>query len=291
MKGKRINMKSGLPQISFELFPPKSEAAQEQLLLTVQQLMRFHPEYFSVTYGAGGSTQTLTQNTVTQLKNQLGIEVVPHITCIGATKAEITTMLDYYLGIGIKKLVILRGDLPSGYASFQGDFRHATDLVQYIRSSVTQPLTISVAAYPESHPQARDLQTDLIHFKTKVNAGADRAITQYFYNADAYANLLEECQKLQIDIPIIPGIMPITNYEQLARFSNLCGAEIPRWVQKKLEGYKDDLTAIQAFGLEVVTQLCERLIKMGVTELHFYTLNKSKPTMEILRNLGFAERT
>lgn len=282
-------MKSKLPRISFELFPPKSEAAQEQLILTVQQLQYFHPEYFSVTYGAGGSTQAVTQNTVTRLKNQLNIPVVPHITCIGATKAEITAMLDYYLSIGVKQLVVLRGDLPSGYASFQGDFRHAVDLVQYIRSSVTEPLTISVAAYPEAHPQARDLQTDLLHFKTKVDAGADRAITQYFYNADSYINFLEECAKLQITTPIIPGIMPITNYEQLARFSNLCGAEIPRWIQKKLEGYKDDLPAIQAFGLEVVTQLCERLIQMGVAELHFYTLNKSKPTIDILKNLGFAE--
>lgn len=283
-------MKTNLPKVSFELFPPKNEVGVEQLIKTVQRLHTVDPEYFSVTYGAGGSTQNSTQDMVTRLKQQLQVDVTPHISCVGNNKAEMQEMLDYYLSIGIDRLLVLRGDLPSGYAAFDGDFRYARDLVAFIRETVKQPLTIEVAVYPECHPQAEDMQTDLLHFKEKVQAGADRAVTQYFYNADAYGYLLDECEKLDINIPIVPGIMPIANFAQLARFSKMCGAEIPQWIHRRIEGLSHDNTAIKAFGVEVVTQLCERLLALGAPELHFYTLNRSEATVKILHNLGFSEK-
>ena len=274
------------PKISFELFPPKTEQAMRQLVATVQQLSFAKPEYFSVTYGAGGSTQASTQATVRHLKEKMRLNVVPHISCIGSTKAEMTVIIDEYLNIGIEHLLVLRGDLPSGHAAFQGDFRYARDLVEFIRETISKPLTIEVAVYPECHPQANNMRADLLCFKEKVAAGADRAITQYFYNADAYSYLLEECEKLNIDIPIIPGIMPITNFEQLSRFSKMCGAEIPQWMHKSMMGFGDDDEAIKAFGIDVVTQLCQRLLSNGAPELHFYTLNKNEATIQILKNLG-----
>ncbi len=283
-------MKTKLPKVSFELFPPKSEAGTAQLIKTVQRLHAVDPEYFSVTYGAGGSTQNSTQAIVTHLKQQLHMKVTPHISCVGSTKADMQKILDYYLSIGIDRLLVLRGDLPSGYAAFDGDFRYARDLVAFIRETVKQPLTIEVAVYPECHPQAKNMQTDLHHFKEKVQAGADRAVTQYFYNADAYGYLLDECEKLGIDIPIVPGIMPIANVTQLVRFSKMCGAEIPQWIQRRLEGLNDDVVAIKAFGIEIVAQLCERLLALGAPELHFYTLNKSEATIGILHNLGFSTK-
>ncbi|WP_316368121.1 methylenetetrahydrofolate reductase [NAD(P)H] [Candidatus Thiodiazotropha sp. CDECU1] len=272
--------------ISFELFPPKTEKGFENLKHSVAELKAEQPAYFSVTYGAGGSTQKRTFDTVNWLMEEQ-ITTAPHLSCIGASREEILEILEYYKSIGIGRLVALRGDLPSGTGLGDlGDLSHANQLVALIQETYPQQFHIEVAAYPEFHPQASSPQQDLSNFKLKVEAGADSAITQFFYNADAYFRFLDNCQQLQIDIPIVPGIMPITNFTQLARFSDACGTEIPRWLRKRLEGFGDDLEAIRGYGKDVVIQLCERLLAGGAPGLHFYTMNQSKPTLDIWQALG-----
>ncbi|MEW8135741.1 MAG: methylenetetrahydrofolate reductase [NAD(P)H] [Candidatus Thiodiazotropha endolucinida] len=271
---------------SFELFPPKTEKGLENLKQSVTELNAKQPAYFSVTYGAGGSTQQRTFDTVEWLMNQQ-ITTAPHLSCIGANRDEILHTLEHYKSIGIRHLVALRGDLPSGTGLGElGDLSHANQLVELIQEVYPRQFHIEVAAYPEFHPQASSPDQDLIHFKRKVEAGADSAITQYFYNADAYFRFLDNCQQLQIDIPIVPGIMPITNFTQLARFSDACGTEIPRWLRKRLEGFGDDLEAIRSYGTETVIRLCERLLEGGAPGLHFYTMNQAKPTLAIWQALS-----
>ncbi|BCX88860.1 methylenetetrahydrofolate reductase (NADPH) [Methylomarinovum tepidoasis] len=273
--------------LSFEFFPPRSAEMAAQLRDAYRQLAALGPAYFSVTYGAGGSTRDKTFETVLEIQRETGVEAAPHLSCIGSTKAEIRALLDHYRDRGIRRLVALRGDLPSGMHA-DGDFRYASDLVTFIRAETGDHFHLEVAAYPETHPQAPSYPDDLQHFVTKVEAGADGAITQYFYNADAYFHFVADCRDLGVAIPIVPGIMPVTNYAQLARFSDLCGAEIPRWMRKRLEAFDGNLAAIRAFGIEVVTELCQRLIEGGVPGLHFYTMNRAEPTLTICRNLGLA---
>jgi methylenetetrahydrofolate reductase (NADPH) len=271
---------------SFELFPPKTAEGMEKLKGTVTALNAVAPEYFSVTYGAGGSTRERTFETVSWLRAER-IDTAPHLACIGSTRAEIDSILRHYREQAIRRIVALRGDLPSGMgAGAAGDFRYANELVSYIRDQAGDEFRIEVAAYPEYHPQAGNPRQDLANFKRKVEAGADAAITQYFYNADAYFGFVDNCRANAIDIPIVPGIMPITNYTQLARFSDACGAEIPRWVRRRLEGYGDDIASLRDFGHEVVTRLCRHLLEGGAPGLHFYTMNQSSPTLRLWRDLG-----
>ncbi|MES9987918.1 MAG: methylenetetrahydrofolate reductase [NAD(P)H] [Candidatus Thiodiazotropha endolucinida] len=271
---------------SFELFPPKTEKGLENLKQNVAELNTKQPAYFSVTYGAGGSTRQRTFDTVEWLMDEQ-IITAPHLSCIGANRDEILEILEHYKSIGIRRLVALRGDLPSGTGLGElGDLNHANQLVELIQETYPRLFHIEVAAYPEFHPQASSPEQDLIYFKRKVEAGADSAITQYFYNADAYFRFLDNCQKLQIDIPIVPGIMPITNFTQLARFSDACGTEIPRWLRKRLEGFGDDLEAIRSYGTETVIRLCECLLEGGAPGLHFYTMNQAKPTLAIWQALS-----
>ncbi len=272
--------------LSFEFFPPRTPQLKAQLREAYSALARLRPEYFSVTYGAGGTTRTHTLETVLEVRSQTGCEAAPHLSCIGSSREEIRRLLNTYRAHGISRIVALRGDLPSGgYAG--GDFRYAEDLVRFIRAETGEHFYIEVAAYPEVHPQAQSYLTDLKYFKRKLEAGANAAITQYFYNADAYFYFFESCRREGIDAPIVPGIMPITNYLQLVRFSDRCGAEIPRWMRKRLEALGDDLEAVRAFGVEVVTEMCQRLLAGGVPGLHFYTMNRAEPTLTICRNLGF----
>ncbi|RDH87884.1 MAG: methylenetetrahydrofolate reductase [NAD(P)H] [endosymbiont of Escarpia spicata] len=271
---------------SFELFPPKTEKGFENLKTAVNQLNALNPEFFSVTYGAGGSTQDRTFASVDWLREQQ-IETAPHLSCIGSSREEILQILDRYHEQKIRRLVALRGDLPSGAGlGSLGELNYANELVEMIKERYGDHFYIEVAAYPEFHPQANSAKADLKNFKRKVEAGADGAITQYFYNPDAYFCFVEECSDMGIDIPIVPGIMPITNYVQLARFSDACGAEIPRWVRRRLESFGDDLEGIRAFGAEVVTELCRRLLDGGAPGLHFYTMNQATPTLKIWNNLG-----
>ncbi|QYZ65443.1 MAG: 5,10-methylenetetrahydrofolate reductase [Gammaproteobacteria bacterium (ex Lamellibrachia satsuma)] len=271
---------------SFELFPPKTEKGFENLKTAVNQLNALNPEFFSVTYGAGGSTQDRTFASVDWLREQQ-IETAPHLSCIGSSREEILQILDRYHEQKIQRLVALRGDLPSGAGlGSLGELNYANELVEMIKERYGDHFYIEVAAYPEFHPQANSAKADLKNFKRKVEAGADGAITQYFYNPDAYFCFVEECSDMGIDIPIVPGIMPITNYVQLARFSDACGAEIPRWVRRRLESLGDDLEGIRAFGAEVVTELCRRLLDGGAPGLHFYTMNQATPTLKIWNNLG-----
>lgn len=261
------------PEISFEFFPPKTEEGVLKLRETRKQLALLNPKFFSVTFGAGGSTRDRTMDAVLEIQAE-GFEAAPHISGISSSKAEILSLLKTYQSHGIRRLVVLRGDLPSGEVS-SGDFAYASQLVAFIREQTGDWFQIEVAAYPETHPEARSAANDLKHFKTKVDAGANAAITQYFYNADAYFQFVDQCQKMGIEIPIVPGIMPIYNYTQLARFSNVCGAEIPRWLRLRLEDYGDDMASLRALGLDVVTDLCEKLLAGGAPGLHFYTLNQS----------------
>lgn len=261
------------PEISFEFFPPKTEEGVLKLRETRKQLALLKPKFFSVTFGAGGSTRDRTMDAVLEIQAE-GFEAAPHISGISSSKAEILSLLKTYQSHGIRRLVVLRGDLPSGEVS-SGDFAYASQLVTFIREQTGDWFQIEVAAYPETHPEARSAANDLKHFKTKVDAGANAAITQYFYNADAYFQFVDQCQKMGIEIPIVPGVMPIYNYTQLARFSNVCGAEIPRWLRLRLEDYGDDMASLRAFGLDVVTDLCEKLLAGGAPGLHFYTLNQS----------------
>ncbi|KAA6185628.1 methylenetetrahydrofolate reductase [NAD(P)H] [Thiohalocapsa marina] len=271
---------------SFELFPPKTADGLDKLKLAVRRLQAVGPLYFSCTYGAGGSTRERTFETVDWLREQ-GIETAPHLACIGSDKDEIGAIVRRYIDEGISRIVALRGDLPSGMGRTGfGTFRYANELVEFLRAEFGDHFHIEVAAYPEFHPQAPSADADLANFKRKVEAGADAAITQYFYNADAYFGFMDDCERLGIDIPVVPGIMPITNYSQLARFSDACGAEIPRWIRKRLEGYGDDRDAIRAFGHDVVLDLCRRLLDGGAPGLHFYTMNQSAPTLRLWEDLG-----
>ncbi len=271
---------------SFELFPPKTAAGMEKLQAGVGEMNRVGPRFFSVTYGAGGSTQERTFDTVDWLRSQ-GIDTAPHLSCVGSSKDEIRAILRRYMEQGIRRIVALRGDLPSGMGlGGAGELSYANELVAFIRAETGDHFHIEVAAYPEFHPQARNAQADLANFKRKVEAGASAAITQYFYSAHAYYAFVDSCRRLGLDIPIVPGIMPITNYSNLARFSDACGAEIPRWVRKRLEGYGDDLQSIREFGHEVVLDLCQRLLEHGAPGLHFYTMNQPGPSLRLWRELG-----
>lgn len=275
------------PRYSFEFFPPKTPAGMEKLQTVRDELARRKPDFFSVTYGAGGSTQTRTIDTVLKLQDQ-GISTAPHLSCVGSTLDNMKSLLDMYLENGVNRIVALRGDLPSGMGS-TGELRYANELVEFIRKHSGDHFNIEVAAYPEFHPQAPSAEADLLNFKKKVDAGANSAITQYFYNADAYLYFVERAEKMGIHIPIVPGIMPITNYSSLVRFSDMCGAEIPRWIKKQLEAYGDDSASIIAFGEQVVTQMCERLLAAGAPGLHFYTLNQAEPNLKIWDNLGLSD--
>jgi methylenetetrahydrofolate reductase (NADPH) len=271
-------------KLSFEFFPSKTDIGLEHLHVTLQSLLVYKPEYCSVTFGAGGSTQDATMNTVTALMQQFA-HIAPHISCVGMCKQRIDDLLQQYQAMGVKRLVVLRGDQPSGSGSAFGDFHYAADLVAYIRELTGEYFHISVGVYPEKHPQAQTMQDDLAHFKSKVQAGADAAITQYFYNAEAYYDLRNDCERLGIDIPLIPGIMPVIQFSQLARFSDMCGAQIPRYMRQRLTGLGDDTDAVQAYGLEIVTRLCQRLIEFGAPGLHFYTLNKPTITSKVIEAL------
>ena len=268
---------------SMEFFPPKTPEGMEKLRGVRAQLASLEPKFFSVTFGAGGSTQSNTLETVAEIQAE-GLAAAPHLSCVGSTRENIRQILEAYKGHGIRHIVALRGDLPSGMAD-PGAFRYANELVDFIRAETGDWFEIEVAAYPEMHPQAKGWNDDLTNFKRKVDAGANAAITQYFFNADAYFNFVDECHARGITIPIVPGIMPISNYGQLARFSALCGAEIPRWLAKKLESYYDDSASIKAFGLDFVTALCERLLAGGAPGLHFYTLNQAALTTTIWQRL------
>ncbi len=270
--------------ISFEFFPPQTAEGIEKLNATRKLLAPLKPEFFSVTFGAGGSTRDRTLETVQQIQAD-GYSAAPHLSCVGSTRDNIRTILQTYKTLGIKRIVALRGDLPSGMAT-TGEFQYANELVSFIRAETGDHFHIEVAAYPEFHPQAKSPRDDLLNFERKVKTGADSAITQYFYNADSYFYFVEQCHKLGITIPIVPGIMPIGKFSQLARFSDACGAEIPRWVRKTLESYGDDSASIQAFGMDVVTQMGERLLAGGAPGLHFYTLNQAAPSLEIWKRLG-----
>jgi len=270
---------------SCEFFPPSTEQGVEKLRATRTQLARLRPAFFSVTFGAGGSTRDRTVATVLDIQQNDPVDVAPHLTCVAATQDSIRALLDLYRANNIRRIVALRGDMPSGMQE-PGEFRHADDLVAFIRAETGNHFHIEVAAYPEFHPQAASPEQDLIHLRHKIEVGADSAITQYFYNADAYFKFVDSCQTLGIDAPIVPGIMPITNFTQLARFSDACGAEIPRWIRRQLESYGDDQTAIYAFGLDVVTAMCTRLLEQGAPGLHFYTMNRAKATLAIWERLG-----
>ncbi|WP_049621106.1 methylenetetrahydrofolate reductase [NAD(P)H] [Frateuria defendens] len=273
-----------MPPISFEFFPPKTEEQRVQLDRAAQQLKAQGPEYASVTFGAGGSTLSYTGETVDHLHRAHGLNVAPHLSCMGGTRAEIGALLDGYRAAGYRRIVALRGDLPSGMAS-PGDFRYAAELVRFIRQHSGDHFHIEVAAYPETHPQAEDALADLKHFKAKVEAGANGAITQYFFNPDAYFRFVEDAHRLGVDVPIVPGIMPIANFGQLRRFSEGCGAEIPRWIVKRMQAYGDDADSVRALGAEVVAQLCRRLLEGGAPALHFYTLNRARATLAVLAQL------
>ena len=268
---------------SIEFYPPKTPEGADKLRLARAKLAQLDPKYFSVTFGAGGSTQSGTLDTVLEIMQE-GHAGAPHISCVGGSRAQIRDILERYRSHGIRRLVALRGDLPSGYGG-GGELRYASELVEFIRAESGDWFHIEVAAYPEVHPQARSPQDDLQNFARKVQAGADAAITQYFYNADAYFQFMDQTRKLGIDVPIVPGIMPITNYTQLMRFSDMCGAEIPRWVRLKLASFGDDSASIKAFGLDVVTQLCERLLAGGAPGLHFYSMNQAAPTTALWQRL------
>ena len=270
--------------ISFEFFPPKTSEGVEKLRETRLQLAKFNPEFFSVTFGAGGSTRDRTMETVLEIQQE-GHSAAPHISCVSSSKAEIRTLLEAYQAQGIKRLVTLRGDVPSGEVC-AGDFRYALDLVEFIRAESGNHFHLEVAAYPEFHPEAKTPAADIFNLKRKIDAGANSAITQYFYNADAYFRFMDQCAAAGIDVPIVPGIMPIYNITQLARFSSICGAEIPRWLKMRLEEYGDDMASLRSFGVDVVSELCATLQAVGVPGLHFYTLNQAGIISSIIQNIN-----
>jgi methylenetetrahydrofolate reductase (NADPH) len=269
---------------SFEFFPPRTPEGKSKLRETWKQLGQLHPKFFSVTFGAGGSTQAGTLETVIEIR-AAGFQAAPHLSCVASTREELKAQLERYRANGIRHIVALRGDLPSGLAA-SGELRYANELVQFIRAETGDWFHIEVACYPEYHPQTRNADDEVRNFKRKVEAGANSAITQYFYNADAYYRFIDACEAAGIAIPIVPGIMPIGNFSQLARFSDACGAEIPRWMRVRLESYRDDTAAIRAFGLDVVTRLCDDLLRSGAPGLHFYTLNQAGLTSTIWQRLG-----
>jgi len=271
-------------QFSFEFFPPKTEQGVQKLEVVRDTLGALKPKYFSVTYGAGGSTQQGTLDTVLSIKNA-GYDAAPHLTCVGSSRESLRSLLQTYIDNGINRIVALRGDMPSGMRE-GGEFRYANELVKFIRTETGDHFHIEVAAYPEFHPQSDNALVDLQNFKRKVDAGASSAITQYFFNLDAYFRFIEDCESMGVTLPIVPGIMPITNYTQLARFSDMCGAEIPRWIRKRLQSFGDDKESIIAFGEEVITDLCHSLLEAGAPGLHFYTMNQSEPTLALWNNLG-----
>jgi methylenetetrahydrofolate reductase (NADPH) len=274
-------------ELSIEFFPPQTPEGVEKLRVVRSKLAVLKPEFFSVTFGAGGSTRERTFDVVKEIAAE-GFDAAPHLSCVGSTRDNICEILQDYKAAGIRRIVALRGDLPSGMAE-AGEFRYANELVEFIRAETGEHFRLEVAAYPEWHPQARSPRDDLAAFVKKAKAGANSAITQYFYNADAYFHFVEEVRALGVDIPIIPGIMPIASFSKLARFSDACGAELPRWMRRKFEGYGDDADAIRAFGLDLVTELCERLLAGGAPGLHFYSMNQSVLTLEVCRRLGLGK--
>ena len=276
-------------KFSFEFFPARTPEAVVKLETTVERLAKLNPDYFSVTFGAGGSTREPTFETVKNISEKTSIEAAPHISCIGVMTDEILEVLDNYRSIGIKKLVTLRGDLPSGSAGGYGQLRYANELVEFIRKETGDHFHIEVAAYPEFHPQAANASEDLKNFKRKVDAGANGAVTQYFYNPDAYFRFVDSCEKLGIDIPIVAGVMPIINCSQLVRFSEACGAEIPRWILRRLQEFGDDRPAIREFGIDVTTELCDHLLTGGAPGIHFYTMNQSAASEAIWNNLNLGD--
>ena len=275
------------PELSFEFFPARTEPGVASLAKVHAELARFNPEFFSVTFGAGGSTQDGTYNAVKSMIDH-GSSAAPHITCVGCSRDYIKSIVESYLEIGVQRFVVLRGDLPGGMVE-RGYFKHAVDLVKFMRAEFGDELRLEVAAYPDFHPESKNPQQELENFKRKVDAGANSAITQYFYNADSYFAFLDEATRLDVNIPIIPGIMPITNYASLVRFSDNCGAELPRWIRARLHQYQDDDASLKAFGLDVVTHLCLDLLDNDVTGLHFYAMNKVEPVKQICTRIGFQQ--
>ncbi len=275
-------------RFSFEFFPPKTDKGWEKLQGVRNTLAEVDPDFFSVTFGAGGSTRDRTVQTVLDLHKR-GVSTAPHLSCVGATRDSIAELLDVYRENGINRIVALRGDMPSGMGA-AGELRYANELVDFIRQHSGDTFNIEVAAYPEFHPQARTTEEDLKNFARKVEAGANSAITQYFFNADSYFYFIDRLEKMGVTIPVVPGIMPIINFSNLTRFSDMCGAEIPRWIRKQLEAYGDDSESILKFGEEVVTRMCEKLVAAGAPGLHFYTLNQAEPSVSIWKNLGLGER-
>ena len=270
--------------VSFEFYPPKTDEQRTQLDRTAVRLKQLAPEYVSCTFGAGGSTLSYTPETIRRLREEHALDAAPHLSCVGGSRAEIGALLQSYRDLGCRRLVALRGDLPSGMATM-GDLRYATDLVAFIRAEHGDWFHIEVGCYPEMHPQAEDAFADMRHFKAKCDAGADGAITQYFYNADAYFRFVDDARAMGIDVPIVPGIMPISNFGQLRRFSEACGAEIPRWVAKRMQAYGDDTDAIREFAADFVAAMCDRLVAGGAPSLHFYTLNMAKPSLNVIDRL------
>jgi methylenetetrahydrofolate reductase (NADPH) len=270
---------------SCEFFPPRTEAGMEKLLVVRNALDKnIKPAFYSVTFGAGGSNRGRTLDTVDRLRED-NASVAPHISCMGSTREQIKLLLERYISRGVTRLVTLRGDIPEEGPG-ANDFKHANELVEFIRNETGDHFHLEVAAYPEYHPESATPESDFEHFKHKIEAGADSAITQYFYNIDAYLRFIEKCGKAKLDVPVVPGIMPITNYQGIVRFSDKCGAEIPRWIRKQLEAYENDVDSLLAFGADVVTGLCSRLLESGAPGLHFYTLNQSRATLEIWRKLN-----
>ncbi len=277
------------PKFSFEFYPPRTPEAVATLQSTQAALAKMNPDFFSVTYGAGGSTRDMTFETVMDIKAKTGIEAAPHISCIGSQDNEIKSLLEKYIEHGISRIVALRGDLPSGSIGY-GRFHYANELVAFIREQTGDHFHIEVAAYPEFHPQASSAQSDIENFKKKIDAGADSAITQYFYNPFAYYRFVDSCEKLGVDIPIVAGIMPIITCTQLLRFSAACGAEVPRWILKRLQEFGDDRVSIRQFGIDVATELCEQLLANGVPGLHFYSMNQSVASIAICKNIGIDKK-
>lgn len=273
-------------QLSFEFFPPRTEEGRRKLAITRKQLSQYQPEYFSCTYGAGGTTRAGTLQTITDIMND-GVAAAPHLACIGASREEMISLLQTYKDMGIRHIVALRGDVPSGVGFGHQGLRYANELVALIRQEFGDWFHIEIAAYPEFHPQSRSAEDDINHFVRKCQAGADSAITQYFFNADSYFWFVDEVRGRGIDIPIIPGIMPIASFSKLARFSETCGAEIPRWLRLKLQSYADDTASIKALGLDVVTEMCDHLLQQGAPSLHFYTLNQAGLVSTICQRLGY----
>ena len=272
-----------MPSVSFEFFPPRTEEGDIKLNKTIKTLSEFNPEFFSVTFGAGGSTKAKTLETVLTIKSSNN-NGVPHLSCISASKEDIRNLINEYKTHDINHLIALRGDNPSGAIS-HGDFKYANELISFIREETGEYFNIQAGAYPEYHPEAESATDDLNNFKRKIEAGANSAITQFFFNADAYFRFVEECQKVSISVPIIPGIMPIYNIKQLSRFASNCGAEIPRWLRLKLESYDDDIQSLRDYGVDVISELCETLVQYGVPGIHFYTLNESKIVSKIIKNI------